>query len=43
MVFSSRADRHRQQIRNSFLVTRFAQRPGEAWMAGHLCEDALRA
>src|SRR5882757_5910436 len=35
MVFSSRADRHRQQIRNSFVVTRPAQRPSEARDARH--------
>src|SRR6185437_10706746 len=34
MVFSSRADRHRQQIRNSFSATRVAQRPSEARIPG---------
>src|ERR1700729_3969158 len=43
MVFSSRADRHRQQIRNSSGATRLAQRPGEAWIPGHPHKDALHA
>src|SRR5580692_10567131 len=34
MVFSSRAGRHRQQIRNSFSATRPARRPGAARMPG---------
>src|SRR5882724_4132462 len=34
MAFSSRADRHRQQIRNSFGSSRFAQRPNKARMPG---------
>src|ERR1700747_766818 len=43
MVFSSRADRHRQQIRNSFLASHPAQRPSGARTPGHRSEDALRA
>src|SRR5438046_10479364 len=34
IVFSSRADRHRQQIRNSFFSARPAQRPSGARMPG---------
>jgi hypothetical protein len=34
MVFSSRADRHRQQIRNTFSAMRPAQRPSDARMPG---------